>query len=271
MINYFSYAFFQNALIAGIFVSIVCGIIGTYIVVKRMSLISGSIAHSAFGGLGISYFFGFNPLYGAFLFSIFSALSINYSRIKNKKNLDVFLSSLWAVGMSVGLIFMFLTPGYKTDLFTYLFGNILLVSRSDLFLIGIFSFVVVLFNILFYNSFLSIVFDEEFSYTKKLPVNLLYFLLFALIALGIVAVIKVVGIVLLIAILTLPQAAARLFSKSIKKMMILSIIYTFISLFLGLILSTVIDFPPTPVIVIFMTFIYLLSFLAKKINSKIYN
>jgi zinc transport system permease protein len=127
MLEALNFQFFQNALIVAVLASIAAGVIGTYIVVKRMSLISGSIAHTAFGGLGISYFLNANPLYGGVIFSLLSAVSIALLRKNAKNRLDTLLSFLWATGMAIGLVFIFMTPGYATDLFTYLFGNILLV------------------------------------------------------------------------------------------------------------------------------------------------
>jgi len=135
MIEALSFQFFQNALIVAILASIAAGVIGTYIVVKRMSLISGSIAHTAFGGLGISYYINANPLFGGVLFSLISAVSIALFRNNARNRIDTLLSFLWATGMAIGLVFIFLTPGYATDLFTYLFGNILLVSKFDLYVI----------------------------------------------------------------------------------------------------------------------------------------
>ena len=226
MLEALSFQFFQNALIVAVLASIAAGIIGTYIVIRRMSLITGSIAHTAFGGLGIGYFLNANPLLGGVLFSLLSAVSIALLRKNAKNRLDTLLSFLWATGMAIGLVFIFLTPGYATDLFTYLFGNILLVSRFDLYMILSLDVIILATVYMMYNSFLAVTFDEEYSETRNMPITLVNMILFALIALTIVATIRVVGIVLMIAILTIPAATAQVFHKTVKKIMLTSSLIT---------------------------------------------
>ncbi|MBN2127614.1 MAG: metal ABC transporter permease [Candidatus Diapherotrites archaeon] len=266
MIEIFSYAFFQNALIASFLASIACGIIGSIIVVKRMSLITGSISHSAFGGLGLSYFLGFPALLGAVFFSLISASFIALIRKKALNKMDVLLSALWAIGMSLGLIFIFLTPGYSGDLFTYLFGNILLINSFDLILVFILDLIIVLVSIVFFNSFLTVIFDEEYAETKNMPVTLIYLILFSLIALTIVLLIKIVGIVLLIALLSLPAATAQLFTKTLKKMMIFASIITLISALSGVMLAFLFNFPPGPIIVLITAIFYLAGIAIKSVK-----
>ena len=251
------FQFFQNALLVAIFASIAAGLIGTYIVIKRMSLISGSIAHTAFGGLGISYFLQADPLIGGVLFSLLAAVSIALFKKNAKSRMDTLLSFLWATGMAIGLVFMFLTPGYATDLFTYLFGNILLVSRVDLYMILILDVVILATVYLMYNSFLAVTFDEEYSETRNMPVTIVNMILFGLIALTIVATIKVVGIVLMIAILTIPAATAQMFHKTVKKIMITSSIITLFASISGLFVSYYLNFPTGPIIVLIISTIYL--------------
>lgn len=257
MFEALSFQFFQNALIVAILASIAAGIIGTYIVVKRMSLISGSIAHTAFGGLGISYYLNTNPLLGGALFSLISAVSIAALRKNAKNRLDTLLSFLWATGMAIGLVFMFMTPGYATDLFTYLFGNILLVSTSDLYIILILDIIILITVYLLYNSFLAVTFDEEYAQTRNIPVTLVNIILFALIALTIIATIRVVGIILMIAILTIPAATAQLFHKSLKKIMITASSITLVASLAGLITSYYINFATGPIIVLIISATYL--------------
>ncbi len=259
MFEALSYQFFQNALIIAGLASVSAGVIGTYIVINRMSLISGSIAHTAFGGLGISYFLNYNPLIGGVIFSLISAISIATLRKKAGNRLDTLLSFLWATGMSVGLVFIFLTPGYATDLFTYLFGNILLVSRFDLILILVLDILVLGTVFIMYNSFLAVSFDEEYSETRNLPVMLVNMILFCLMALTIISTIKVVGIVLMIAILTIPPATASLFCKTVKKIMITSSAIILVSTISGLFISYYVDFATGPIIVLIISFIYLTS------------
>jgi zinc transport system permease protein len=266
MLEALQYQFFQNALLASVLASLAAGIIGTYIVVKRMSLISGSIAHTAFGGLGISYYLDTNPLLGGIVFSLISAVCIALFRKNERNRLDTLLSFLWATGMAIGLVFIFLTPGYATDLFTYLFGNILLVSRFDLLMILILDIVILATVVLMYNSFLSVLFDEEFSETRNMPVTLINMILFVLIALTIVATIRVVGIVLMIAILTIPAASAQMFHKTVKKIMITSSLITLFSTVSGLYISYFLDFATGPIIVLIISFIYLCSIAISKLK-----
>jgi len=252
------YSFFQRALIAAVLVSIAAGIIGTYIVVKKMSLVTGSIAHAAFGGLGISYFFNFPLFLGALIFSLFSALTINFFRTRNRDRLDSLLNMLWSVGMSIGLIFMFLTPGYSTDLFSYLFGNILLVGWSDIIFMLVLDIVIIVLVSVFYNTLLTTIYNEDYARIRNLPTKVLYGILFLLISLTVVLVIRVVGIVLMIALLTIPSATARLLTSSLKSMMVVSVIITLLTTVFGIFISYAINLPAGPVIVLLGAGLYLL-------------
>jgi zinc transport system permease protein len=258
------YAFFQKALMIAILASVAAGVVGTYIVIKRISLITGSIAHTAFGGLGLSFFMGVNPLLGATAFSLLAAGIISFFRKRAQYRLDTLLSFLWSTGMAIGLVFLFMTPGYATDLFTFLFGNILLVSSFDLILIAVLNVAVLLIVAALYNNLLAVSFDEEYAQTRNLPVSVLYFILFALISLTIVAVIRVVGIVLMIAILTIPPATSRMFSKTVKNTMLLSVAIALVSMVGGLFLSAILDFPTGPVIVLLTSVIYLIAIVLKQ-------
>ncbi len=267
MIEILGYHFFQNALIIAVLGSIAAGVVGTYIVVKRMSLISGSIAHAAFGGLGISYFLNANPLIGGTIFSLLSAFGIAIFRKNAENRLDTLLSFFWATGMAVGLVFIFLTPGYATDLFTYLFGNILLVSQIDLVTIFVLDILIVSTVFLMFNSILSVTFDEEYSETRNMRATLVNMILFGLIALTIIATIRVVGIVLMIAILTIPAAISQQFHKTVKKIMITSSVITLFSTILGLFVSYYLDFSTGPIIVLILSAIYVISLIFSKIKT----
>jgi zinc transport system permease protein len=261
-----TYGFFQKALMIAVLASVAAGIMGTYIVIRRISLITGSIAHSAFGGLGLSLFMGFNPLLGATGFSIISAALIAFFRKKSNYRLDTLLSFLWSTGMALGLVFIFMTPGYATDLNSFLFGNILLVSNFDLIFIIVLNLAIIATVLLLYNPFLAVSFDEEYASTRNLPVSLIYLVLLSLIALTIVAVIKVVGIVLMIALLTIPAASAQMFSRTVKEIMLASILISLFSMLAGLFLSVAMDFPPGPIIVLITSGIYLASMLLSKLK-----
>ncbi len=270
MLEILQYQFFQNALLIAVLASLAAGIIGTFIVIKRMSLISGSIAHSAFGGLGISYYLNSNPLIGGTVFSLLSAFSIAILRKKTGNRMDTLLSFLWATGMAIGLVFIFLTPGYSTDLFTYLFGNILLVSETDIHMILLLDLTIISTVFLMFNSFLSVSFDEEHSETRNMPVTLVNMILFGLIALTIVATIRVVGIVLMIAILTIPAASAQLFNKTVKRIMITSTAITLFATITGLFISYYLNFATGPIIVLIISLIYLASILLSKLKLPLF-
>jgi len=200
LIEILSYDFFRNALLAATFTSISCGIIGTYIVTRRIVFISGGITHTSFGGIGIGYFLGMNPLIGAAVFSIISALGIEYMSKKTEIREDSAIAIMWSFGMAVGIIFIYLTPGYAPNLMSYLFGSILTVSTTELILTILLSLIIVVFFMLFYKPILFISFDSEFVQTRKLPVEIINYSMMILIALTIVLSIKVAGIILIISL-----------------------------------------------------------------------
>lgn len=269
MLELLGFKFFQNALIVGFLAAVACGIIGTYIQIKKMSLITGSIAHTAFGGLGISYFFNLNPLMGATAFSVISAGLIGYFRKEAKEHLDTILSSMWATGMAIGLIFIFLTPGYSADLFTYLFGNILLVSDMELIALLILDAIVISAAFLLYNPIKLVLFDEDYAETRNIPTQIIYTILFVMIALTIITLIRVVGIVLIIALLTMPAAAAQLLSRKMETMMVMAGAITLISIIGGLTISHFAGMPTGPIIVLLSAAIYIgTNTITNKKNSK---
>lgn len=258
------YAFFQRAILAAIVVSVAAGIIGTFITVKRLSLVSGSIAHSAFGGLGIAYFLGQNPILGALSFSALASAFLALVRKSAKDRFDILLNLLWTVGMAIGLIFIFLTPGYSTDLFTYLFGNILLVNTSDIWLMFILD-VVILVSVLFtFHKIVVVMFNEEYAEIRNVNVTGIYLMLFLLISFTVVLVIRAVGIVLMIALLTIPPATALFYAKSVKKVALISVGLNMVSIISGLFLSYYLNLPTGPVIVLISAMFYILSMIYNK-------
>ena len=220
------YEFMQYALIAGLLASVACGIIGVYVVVKRIVFISGGIAHASFGGIGLGYLVGgVSPIVGAALFALASALGMGLVTRKTKLPEDTSIGIMWATGMALGIIFIGLSPGYAPDIFSYLFGNILLVSFSDLILMLVLDAIIVLIVVALYKEFLALSFDEEFSTVVGLPVDKLYLLLLCMVALTVVLLIRVVGIILVIALLTIPATLARQFTYDLRKMMFLAILF----------------------------------------------
>ncbi|MCD6232705.1 metal ABC transporter permease [Candidatus Aerophobetes bacterium] len=263
MITLFKYEFMRNALIAGVLVSFICGIMGVYVITKRIVFISGGIAHSSFGGIGLGYLLGINPVLGALFFSLFSALSIGIIKRKTKLYEDTAIGIIWAMGMSLGIIFVGLSRGFTPDLFGFLFGNILSVNLSDIASIISLSTGVLLIIMLFFKELLIISFDEEFGEVIGVPVDYLYFLFLCLVAITVIVLMKVVGIILVIALLTIPAATSSLLTKNIKKMMLASILINILSVVLGLPLSYLLDAPCGATIVLLSGAIFLLVFLFK--------
>lgn len=245
-----SYEFIQNAIAAGILASIACGLIGPFVVSKRMVFISDGLSHSAFGGLGIAYWAGVNPLYGAIGFVLITAVIIGLFEERSLYRNDLLIGILWAVGMAIGIIFIYLTPGFAPDLMSFLFGNILTVPRSNIAIISVLVFLVLLFIVIFYKGFVSITLDEEFSRARGLPVKALNVGLLLLIAVSIVALIQVVGIVLIIALLTIPVAIAGELSIRFKSIMLISILTGMLICLGGLAISYYVELPSGAVIIL---------------------
>jgi zinc transport system permease protein len=237
MLDALQYGFMQNALIAGLLASVACGVVGTYIVTKRIVFISGGIAHTSFGGIGLGYLMGFNPVLGALLFSLGAAVGMGYISRRTKTAPDTIIGILWAMGMALGVLFIGLAPGYAPDLFGYLFGNILTVPTSDLWLMLALDVVIVGVVIALYKEFLAISFDEEYSAAMGLPVGLLYLIMLCLVALTVVVLLRVVGMILVLALLTIPVALARQFTYDIKKIMLYASLFGMVFTIGGLWLS----------------------------------
>ncbi len=237
MLEVLQHDFMRNALLAGLLSSVACGVIGAYVVVKRMVSISGGISHSAFGGIGLGYYLGINPVIGALFFTIAAALGTGLVVKRTRLPEDTAIGILWAMGMAIGILFVARTPGYAPGLFSYLFGDILLVSPSDLILMLALDAVILAIVVAFYKEFLALSFDEEFGTVAGVPVEKLYLLLLCLIALTVVVLIRVVGIILVIALLTIPAALARQFTHDLRKIMLLAVVFGAVFTFGGLWLS----------------------------------
>lgn len=214
--------FMRNALLAGFLASITCGIIGTLVVVNRIVFLAGGVAHVAYGGIGMAFFFRWPYMAGTFGFSFFSAMIMAAITLNDKKRADTVIGVLWAAGMAIGVIFIDLTPGYNVDLMSYLFGSILTVPNSDLWIMLCICVVIFVIVFLFYNDFLAMSYDPEFARLRGVPVTFFHFLLMGLISLSVVMVIQVVGLILVIAMLTIPPYIAEKFSDSLLKMMVFS-------------------------------------------------
>jgi zinc transport system permease protein len=243
ILELFQYDFFLKAFIAAVFASISCGIIGSYIVSRRIVFISGGITHASFGGIGLAFFLGFNPLLGAVLFAVLSAVGIQFFTKVAEIREDSSIAIWWSLGMALGIIFIFITPGYTPNLMSYLFGNILTVTISELWWMFTLNVVIIAFFSLLYRKILYIAFDEEYARAAGLPVTLFNYLLIILIALTVVLNIRVVGIILILSLLTIPQATANLFTNSFKKLLVLSSVFAFTGTVSGLFISYFLDIP----------------------------
>lgn len=264
----FAYSFLRHATEAAFLSSISCGIIGAYIVARRMVFISGGITHASFGGIGLGYFLGLNPLLGAAFFSILTALGIRLASKRSEIREDSAIGILWSLGMAIGIIFIFLTPGYAPNLMTYLFGSILTVTPIDLYLMaGLAVFTLLLFTV-FYRTILFISFDEEYARSHNAPVETVNYLLLALVALVIVLHIRVAGIILVISYLTIPQTTANIFVSDLKKIMFLSVIISFLGSMSGLIISYYLNIPSGATIIFVFVLIFLVARLFKSLQTR---
>lgn len=262
----FKYLFIQNAFLAALLMSVTCGIIGTYIVSRRMVFISGGITHASFGGVGIGYFFGFPPLVGAAIVAIVAALTTeNLTRKKAIRN-DSIIAIMWSLGMAIGIIFVYLSPGYAPNLMSFLFGSIITVNQTDLWFMLALALGVVLFFILLYKPILYLSFDEEFAKTRGIPVMLFNYLLIILVALTIVLSIRIAGIILVLSVLTIPQNIANLFTNRFGQIMIGSVCISFLASLLGLVVSYFLDIPSGATIIFTLVVIYLLARMIKVIT-----
>lgn len=237
MLEALSFEFIQNAIISGILVSIASGIIGSLVVVNRMVFLSGGVAHTAYGGIGLAVYFGFPIFLGASLFAVLAALIMAFITLHQRGRIDTFIGLIWAVGMALGIIFVDLTPGYNVDLLSYLFGSILAVSDEDIYYMGILLTIIIFVTTFWYRDILAVSYDSEYASLRGINVPFFYTLILVLSALTVVIAIKVVGLILVIALLTIPIYIAEKLSNSLGKMMMISgILSTFFTLS-GLVLS----------------------------------
>ena len=261
----FSYDFMRNALYASLLVGVACGLIGTLVVLNRIVFLGGGIAHAAYGGIGLAYYFGQNPMLGAILFSILSALGMGLVHLRTKARSDTLIGVMWSIGMAIGIIFVSLTPGFKADLMSYLFGSLLAVSGADLRLMAVVVLLVIAFVVLLYRSLQAISFDETFSTVRNLPVAVLYLVMLVMIGLTVVVAMRVVGLIMVIAMLTIPPATANLFLKDMKGMMLLSIGLGWLFSTVGLIVSFALNLQAGSVIILVASLSYLLAAGVKKL------
>jgi zinc transport system permease protein len=241
MLEVLQYDFIQNALISGILISIAAGIIGSLVVVNKITFLTGGIAHSSYGGIGAAIFFGIPVLFGATVFAVITAILIAIITLKNRTRIDAIIGMMWASGMAIGIIFVDLTPGYNVDLMSYLFGSIIAVSSEDIQYMIVMDIFIIGVIVYFYKEILAVSYDSEFATLRGINVKFFYTLILILAALCVVAAIKAVGLILVIALLTIPTYLAETFASRLSTMMIISSILATMFTILGLIVSYMYD------------------------------
>ncbi len=259
MLEALQFAFMRNALAAGVLVSIACGIIGTYVVVNRIVFVSGGIAHAAYGGIGLAYFVGADPTLTAVGFSLLSATLMGIVHRQTRERADTIIGVIWAFGMALGVILVDLTPGYKADLMSYLFGSILAVPSRDLWLMLAVDLLVLVVVTLLYKEIVAVSFDETFATVRNAPVGLVYYSMLLLIALTVVMMMRIVGLIMVIALLTIPAAISGQFVSDMRKMMLVSSVLGILFTVLGLWLSYALNLTSGATIIMVAVAGYLVS------------
>lgn len=253
------YSFFQHALLGSLLTAIACGIVGTYIVSRRLVFISGGITHASFGGLGLGFYLGMNPILMAMVFSVLSAFGVEWvSKTQNVRE-DSAIAGIWSLGMALGVIFIFLTPGYAPNLSAYLFGNILTISTADIVWIAALACILIAVFSCFSREIVYVAFDRDFAVTQRLPVKWIEYMMMFFIAVTIVLSIRLVGIMLLMSLLTLPQITVNLFTSNFKKIIIGSVIIGFLGCVAGLVLSYFLNVPSGAFIILVLVVLFLVA------------
>lgn len=264
----FTYEFMQNAVIAGILASIIASIIGMVVIEKKLVMLTGGVAHTAFGGVGLGYLVGFEPILGGGIFAVIASIVIGSLKKKNDKLTDVFIAVFWAVGMALGTVFISLSSGYAPDLSSYLFGNILTVTKFEVIVLAVLAVLITatfIVNVKYVQGYL---FDEEFLQVRKVNVRLIEIITHILIALSVVVLIKITGIILVLALLAVPSATSIIISKRFVPRVIISAIIGVIYCFIGISLSYEVGLPTGATIIIVSSVIYFIISLINKIALK---
>lgn len=265
MLEALQYDFIQNALFAGILVSIAAGVIGSLVVVNKITFLAGGIAHSSYGGIGLAIFLGLPVLFGATIFAVATAVIIATITLQNRHRIDSIIGIMWALGMAIGIIFVDLTPGYNVDLMSYLFGSIIAVSNEDITYLVVLDLLIISLVLFFYKQILAVSYDSEFASLRGINTKFFYTLILILSSLSVVAAIKVVGLILVIALLTIPTYLAEFFAKKLSSMMIISAILATLFTLLGLMISYFYDISSgASIIVVGVISLLLVKILGKK-------
>ena len=257
MLDLLNYEFFRNALIAVASISVASAVIGTYIVTRRLVAISGGVTHACFGGLGLGYFLGLNPIIMAAIFAVGSSLGVEWMSSRGRVREDSAIAAVWSLGMALGVFFVFLTPGYVPELNSFLFGNILTVSTADLWVFGIYTAVLIASMCMWHRTIVMCAFDSDFARVAGLPVGRVNCFMTVMTAVCIVLTIKLIGVMLLMSMLSLPQMIAEVWCRRFNTIMYASVGVSLGCCLAGLGLSTVIDVPCSSMIVLVMVAVFL--------------
>jgi len=268
MLEALQFEFMRNALWAGLLTSVACGVIGTFVVVNRIVFLSGGIAHAAYGGIGLAFFFGLPFVVGTLGFALLVAMVMAAVTLKARHRADTIIGVLWAIGMALGVILLDLSPGYNVDLMSFLFGSILAVPTSDLWLMLVLNILILLTVGYFYNDFLALSYDEDFAKVRGVRVKLLYFLLLAMVALSVVMIIRIVGLILVIALLTIPPYIAEKHSSSLRAMMFLSFLLSCFFTMVGLWVSYVFNLTSGATIIMVAGVCFFISLFFELLRSR---
>ena len=256
MIELLGYSFFQHALLGALLVSIFSGIIGTYIVTRRLVFISGGITHASFGGLGLGFYASISPVMTAMITAVLSAFGVQWLNRKQNIREDSAIAVVWALGMALGIIFIFMSPGFTPNLTEYLFGNILTITQTDLIVFSVYTLALIAFSIFCLHLIISVAFDAEFARIRQIPTSVIEHIMLVFVAIGIVLSIRMIGIVLLMSVLTIPQMITNLFTKKYYQIMIGSVVVCSLACVGGLYLSYLLNVPAGATIVCLLTVIF---------------
>lgn len=258
------YTFFQNALLGVIIISIAAALIGTYITTRRMTFISGGITHACFGGLGLGYWLGISPILTAGIFAVISSLTVEWLSSRRGIRKDSAIAVIWALGMALGIIFIFLTEGYVPELQSFLFGSILTITPADLIAFAAFTLILITFYALFLPLIITCSFDPDFARTRRLPVRFIDYTMTILVAIAIVLTIRMIGIMLLISLISMPQMTAETLTSRYRPMILISIAVSLMAGITGLFISYALSVPASATIVLTLTLIFIIARLIKK-------
>lgn len=265
----FEYTFFKYALVGLILISVASSMIGTYIVTRRMVSISGGVTHACFGGLGLGYYLGVSPIVTAALFAVASSLGVEWMSSRGRVREDSAIAVIWAIGMAIGILFVFLTPGYVPELNSFLFGNVLTIGTADLWAFSIFTLLLIGFFALFYRKIIAVSFDRDFAKVIHLPVRFISTAMTVLTAVCIVLTIRLVGVMLLMSMLALPQLIAEQFCNRFGRIMTLSVLVSLLCCVGGLFLASAVDVPCSALIVLLMAAVYIATSLVSYARRRI--